>query len=98
MQAFNEGIAQYGLPSKIRTDKGTEIVEVARYMLQYRGEVLIWMNSEKVINQHVRLDPIDEILIEQVLKSFSSVFLLFHLDTIGHVLNDKELAMEKFGL
>jgi hypothetical protein len=36
-QAFHEGVATYGIPSRIRIDKGTENVEIARYMLQHRG-------------------------------------------------------------
>jgi len=37
LRAFNIGVQQYGIPERVRTDKGMENVEIASFMLQTRG-------------------------------------------------------------
>ena len=35
--AFNIGVQKYGIPERVRTDKGMKYVEIASFMLQSRG-------------------------------------------------------------
>lgn len=37
LQCFEQAIARYGVPSRARSDKGGENVDVSLFMLQYRG-------------------------------------------------------------
>lgn len=38
LDAFLRAVSQFGLPSRVRSDKGGENIEVAHVMIQHRGE------------------------------------------------------------
>ncbi len=38
LDAFLRAVSQFGLPSRVRSDKGGENIEVAHFMVQNRGE------------------------------------------------------------
>lgn len=35
--AFQSGVNEYGIPERVRTDKGMENIKIAEFMLQTRG-------------------------------------------------------------
>ncbi len=37
LESFLEAVRQFGLPSRVRSDKGMENVEISRFMLEHRG-------------------------------------------------------------
>ena len=52
LEAFVEAVQQFGLPKRVRSDKGGENVMVAEYMFRRRGtEVLPFIAGRSVHNQ-----------------------------------------------
>ena len=54
LQYFTSAIERFGCPSRVRTDKGLENVDVARYMLFRRGT-----GRGSIINRFIRTQPAD---------------------------------------
>ena len=52
LEAFVEAVQQFGLPKRVRSDKGGENVMVAEYMFRRRGtEALPFIAGRSVHNQ-----------------------------------------------
>ena len=79
---FHSAISQYGIPSRIRCDKGKENIQVALYMLEHplrgigRGSVIV---GRSVHNQ--RIERLWRDVFQGVLKLYHSLFN--YLEYIG---------------
>ena len=76
LACFVSAVNEYGLPSRIRTDKGLENVGIAQFMIQNRGT-----NSRSVIagksTHNQRMERLWRDIYEGVLSFFTSSFILW---------------------
>ncbi|XP_076864538.1 uncharacterized protein LOC143516675 [Brachyhypopomus gauderio] len=90
LDAFLDAVNQYGMPSRVRSDKGGENIEVAHFMVQNRGENRnSHITGRSVHNQ--RIERLWRDVYTQVLDLF---YTLFHnLEAEGMLSPDDELHL-----
>ncbi|XP_048854384.1 uncharacterized protein LOC125722239 isoform X4 [Brienomyrus brachyistius] len=88
LHAFLDAVRQYGLPSRVRSDKGGENFEVAHFMVQTQGENRnSHITGRSVHNQ--RIERLWRDVYTQVLDLF---YVLFHeMEASGMLVPDNEI-------
>ncbi|KAJ3063136.1 hypothetical protein HDU98_001015, partial [Podochytrium sp. JEL0797] len=90
LQAFLEGVAKHGIPSRVRCDKGGENIKVAEFMIQHKGAGRASVIAGRSVhNQRIERFNLD--LRVQVLQTFIDLFADFEATNLLNVSNNWEL-------
>ena len=87
-ESFKQGVENYGLPLRVRTDKGMENIKIADYMLEQRGSSGI-LTGKSVHNQ--RIERLWRDLYEGVLSYYHSLFYFMEDEGILDAMNETHL-------
>ena len=95
LACFMEGVRSYGLPSRVRSDKGLENVAVADYMISKRGIGRNAMITGKSTHNQ-RIERLWKDVFDGVLKLFYDLFYFLEDENLLDPLNDIHLAALHF--
>lgn len=80
LQCFLQGVEKYGLPSRVRSDKGRENILIADYMLQHRGLGRLSMITGKSVHNQ-RIERLWRDVFAGVLSYYYNLF--YHMEDTG---------------